>query len=173
MKKQKNLQIIDELAKRAESDMNNFIERQKEEKELLSRFAPTVQADQLKAEREQKFIRAVELLEGKDRKNHSKNQIPVFLTADGDLYLKPLKKGLIYPTEKDSKRIDLLLSLTNEFQITANLTKFADYKNDAATRVAIAEIKRKVEFHLKINDLIENKRTYGYRLNPKYKIVKE
>ena len=117
-----------------------------------------------------------EVLEKYDMKrkyDNLSNQIPIFLSSDGDLYCKP-KEKLCYHMDADSLRFKIIKSLTSDYKKTALLLEELDVKSYQSFYDAIRNINRKAIERLKIKDkIIEGRKGNGFRINPKYKIAEE
>ncbi len=110
---------------------------------------------------------------GEEKKDDGENT--VYLSPDGDLYRKP-KNQFCYPMEKDSNRCKIVKYLSENFgyQKTALIKTNMGAGSIKTVNTEIGKIRNNIKKYLRIEgkDLINGKKGSGYRINPRYKIIK-
>ena len=99
------------------------------------------------------------------------NPTILHLTIDADLYREP-KSGYCYPMSKEQLRHRIVKYLIGKgYQTTPDIRMATEAGSDYSVRSAIMKLNAKAKHDLKIGKLIEGRRTDGYRINPKYRIL--
>lgn len=90
----------------------------------------------------------------------------VYFSDDGDLYIEP-KKDHCYPTVKNSlrQRIVKVLISAKGYMSPDDLISTVE-STRKSVEFAINRINSLTKFHLNDIRLVDNRRTYGYRINP-------
>ena len=90
----------------------------------------------------------------------------VYFSDDGDLYIEP-KKDHCYPTVKNSLRQRIVkILITAKGYVPPDDLISAVESTRKSVEFAINRINSLTKFHLDDIRLIDNRRTYGYRINP-------
>lgn len=97
-------------------------------------------------------------------------QTILHLSADADLYRDP-KSKYCYHMGKELLRYRIVKNLIGKtYQTTPDIRIATEAGSDYSIRSAIIKINAKAKHDLKINKLIEGRRTDGYRINHEYRI---
>lgn len=97
----------------------------------------------------------------------------IHLDNDGNFWIEP-KDKFCYSMGVKSARYKILSYLVDNkgYQDPNLIANFIGKKDSQSIRIEIGKIKRKIENHLKIDDIIQSKKDSGYKINPVYKIIK-
>ncbi len=96
----------------------------------------------------------------------------LYLDNTGNLWHGDKEDNLCYSMSATKERLTLVKSMTENtgYQTTKSIAS-ALGKKEQNVRTEINKIKKKIKQHLDLDDLIENEKGLGYRINPKYKIT--